>query len=63
MRIERENKRIRHDQIARRVTAAAEGVVVSEVILLFCAFPCLARRMGVMATTDPTERARRPRFG
>jgi len=53
--IERENKRIRHEQMRDASRQRAEGRLLVLGVFFFCAFAVVGARMGVMATTDPTE--------
>ena len=53
--IERENKRIRHEQMRDASRQRAEGRLLVLGVFFFCAFTVVGARMGVMATTDPTE--------
>ena len=53
--IERENKRIRHEQMRDASRQRVEGRLLVLGVFFFCAFTVVGARMGVMATTDPTE--------
>ena len=53
--IERENTRIRHEQMRDSARQRAEGRLLVLGVFFFCAFAVVGARMGVMATTDPTE--------
>jgi cell division protein FtsI (penicillin-binding protein 3) len=53
--IERENTRIRHEQMRDASRERAEGRLLVLGVFFFCAFAVVGVRMGVMATTDPTE--------
>lgn len=53
--IERENKRIRHEQMRDAARLRAEGRLLVLGVFFFCAFALIGVRMGVMATTEPTE--------
>ena len=53
--IERENTRIRHEQMRDSARQRAEGRLLVLGVFFFCAFTVVGARMGVMATTDPTE--------
>ena len=53
--IERENTRIRHEQMRDGARQRAEGRLLVLGVFFFCAFAVVGARMGVMATTDPTE--------
>ena len=49
--IERENKRIRHEQMRDASRQRAEGRLLVLGVFFFCAFTVVGARMGVMATT------------
>jgi cell division protein FtsI (penicillin-binding protein 3) len=53
--IERENIRIRHEQIRDRARARAEGRLLVLGVFFFCAFAVVGARMGMLATSEPTE--------
>ena len=53
--IERENIRERHKQMQDRTRARAEGRLLVLGLFFFSAFLVVGARMGVMATSDPTE--------
>ena len=53
--IERENTRIRHEQMRDSSRQRAEGRLLVLGVFFFCAFAVVGARMGVMATMDPTE--------
>ena len=53
--IERENTRIRHEQMRDSARQRAEGRLLVLGVFFFCAFAVVGVRMGIMATTDPTE--------
>ncbi len=53
--IERENKRIRHEQMRDRARQRAEGRLLVLGAFFFCAFAVVGARMGLLATTEPTE--------
>ncbi len=53
--IERENIRIRHEQIRDKARARAEGRLLVLGVFFFCAFAVVGARMGMLATSDPTE--------
>jgi len=53
--IERENTRIRHEQMRDSARQRAEGRLLVLGVFFFCAFAVIGGRMGVMATTEPTE--------
>ncbi|MGB3243141.1 MAG: penicillin-binding protein 2 [Sulfitobacter sp.] len=53
--IERENKRIRHEQMRDHSRMRAEGRLLILGAFFFCAFAVVGARMGLLATTDPVE--------
>ncbi|MFD2738518.1 peptidoglycan D,D-transpeptidase FtsI family protein [Sulfitobacter aestuarii] len=53
--IERENKRIRHEQMRDAARQRAEGRLLVLGVFFFCAFAVVGGRMGLLATTEPTE--------
>ncbi|MEW9919056.1 peptidoglycan D,D-transpeptidase FtsI family protein [Marimonas sp. MJW-29] len=53
--IERENKRIRHEQMRDRARQRAEGRLLVLGAFFFCAFAVVGARMGLLATTEPVE--------
>ena len=53
--IERENIRIRHEQMRDRARVRAEGRILVLGVMFFCAFLTIGGRMGVLANTEPTE--------
>ena len=53
--IERENKRIRHEQMRDASRQRAEGRLLVLGVFFFCAFAVISGRMAMMATSDPTE--------
>ncbi|WP_417719918.1 peptidoglycan D,D-transpeptidase FtsI family protein [Salipiger sp.] len=53
--IERENLRIRHEQMRDRSRVRAESRLLVLGLCFFCAFGTIGARMGVMAATEPTE--------
>lgn len=53
--IERENKRIRHEQMRDQSRMRAEGRLLVLGLFFFCAFAVVGGRMGMLATTDPVE--------
>ena len=59
--IERENKRIRHEQMRDAARQRAEGRLLVMGVFFFCAFAVVGARMGLLATSEPTEpRAQAP---
>ncbi|NEK21120.1 penicillin-binding protein 2 [Sulfitobacter sp. JBTF-M27] len=53
--IERENKRIRHEQMRDSARLRAEGRLFVLGAFFFCAFAVVGARMGLLATTEPVE--------
>ncbi len=59
--IERENIRLRHEQMRDRARARAEGRLVLLGLAFFCAFAVIGGRMGLLAATEPRSRSGRVR--
>ena len=53
--IERENKRLRHEDMKAMSRARAEGRLLILGVFFFCAFAVVGARMGSLATSDPAE--------
>ncbi|MBU3258572.1 penicillin-binding protein 2 [Roseovarius sp. PS-C2] len=53
--IERENIRIRHEQMRDRARVRAEGRLLVLGAMFFCAFAVIGGRMGVLASSEPSE--------
>ena len=53
--IERENIRLRHEEMRDRARARAEGRLFVLALAFFCAFGTIGIRMGVLAASDPAE--------
>jgi cell division protein FtsI (penicillin-binding protein 3) len=53
--IERENLRIRHEQMCDSARNRAEGRLLILSVMFFCAFGVIGARMSVLASTDPQE--------
>ncbi len=53
--IERENLRIRHEQMRDAARGRAEGRLLILSVIFFCAFGVIGARMGVLAATEPAE--------
>ena len=53
--IERENLRIRHEQMHDKARTRAEGRLLILSVIFFCAFGVIGARMGVLAATEPSE--------
>lgn len=53
--IERENKRIRHEEMRDRMRARAEGRLLVLGLFFLCAFSVVGARMGLLAISEPTE--------
>ncbi|UWR23608.1 penicillin-binding protein 2 [Sulfitobacter sp. S190] len=59
--IERENKRIRHEQMRDQSRMRAEGRLLVLGVFFFCAFSVVGARMGLLAVSEPVEpRAQAP---
>ncbi|MEP2028093.1 MAG: penicillin-binding protein 2 [Paracoccaceae bacterium] len=53
--IERENIRIRHEQMHDNARVRAEGRLLVLGVFFFCAFAVVGARMGLLATAEPVE--------
>ncbi|MDU8911169.1 penicillin-binding protein 2 [Aestuariicoccus sp. MJ-SS9] len=53
--IERENLRIRHEQMRDRARTRAEGRLLVLGVFFFCAFSVIGARMGILAASEPAE--------
>ncbi len=53
--IERENIRIRHEEMRDRARQRAEGRLLVLGVIFFCAFAVVGARMGLLATSEPME--------
>ena len=53
--IERENLRLRHEEMRDRARKRAEGRLLVMGVMFFCAFAMIGGRMGVLANSEPTE--------
>ena len=53
--IERENRRIRHEQMRDHARQRAEGRLLVLGVFFFCAFAVVGARMGLLATSEPVE--------
>ncbi|WP_425099119.1 peptidoglycan D,D-transpeptidase FtsI family protein [Tropicibacter sp. S64] len=53
--IERENLRIRHEQMRDKSRVRAEGRLLVLGLTFFCAFSVIGARMGTLAATEPSE--------
>ena len=53
--IERENIRLRHEEMRDRARSRAEGRLLVMGAMFFCAFAVVGGRMGVLASSEPTE--------
>ncbi|ETX26806.1 peptidoglycan D,D-transpeptidase FtsI family protein [Roseivivax isoporae] len=59
--IERENVRIRHEQMRDRARVRAESRLLVLAVMFFCAFTVVGARMGILAASEPAEpRAQAP---
>ncbi len=53
--IERENRRIRHEEMRDRARTRAEGRLVVLAVMFLCAFSIVGVRMGTLAASEPME--------
>ncbi len=53
--IERENLRIRHEQMRDKARSRAEGRLLVMAVMFFCAFGVVGTRMGTLAASEPEE--------
>ncbi|WP_299849662.1 penicillin-binding protein 2 [uncultured Roseovarius sp.] len=53
--IERENIRLRHEEMRDRARTRAEGRLLVMGAMFFCAFALVGGRMGVLASSEPSE--------
>jgi cell division protein FtsI (penicillin-binding protein 3) len=53
--IERENLRIRHEQMRDKARSRAEGRLLVMAVMFFCAFGVIGARMGTLAASEPEE--------
>lgn len=53
--IERENLRIRHEQMRDKARSRAEGRLLVMAVVFFCAFGVIGARMGTLAASEPEE--------
>ena len=53
--IERENIRLRHEEMRDRARTRAEGRLLVMGAMFFCAFAVVGGRMGVLASSEPSE--------
>ena len=53
--IERENIRLRHEEMSDRARRRAEGRLLVLAVMFFCAFGVIGGRMAVLARTEPAE--------
>jgi cell division protein FtsI (penicillin-binding protein 3) len=53
--IERENIRLRHEEMRDKARARAESRLLVLALAFFCAYAVIGLRMGVLASTEPTE--------
>ncbi|MCR9107272.1 penicillin-binding protein 2 [Marivita sp. XM-24bin2] len=53
--IERENLRIRHEQMRDKARSRAEGRLLVMAVMFFCAFGVVGARMGTLAASEPAE--------
>ena len=52
--IERENKRIRHEQMRDKARMRAEGRLLVLGVCFLCAFTVIGGRMGLLALSEPS---------
>ena len=53
--IERENRRLRHEDMRDRARIRAEGRLLVLGVMFFCAFGLVGARMGMLAASEPLE--------
>jgi cell division protein FtsI (penicillin-binding protein 3) len=53
--IERENRRLRHEEMRDQARARAESRLVVLAVMFFCAFSIVGVRMGTLAASEPAE--------
>ncbi|MDP5350196.1 MAG: penicillin-binding protein 2, partial [Paracoccaceae bacterium] len=53
--IERENLRLRHEEMRDRARSRAEGRLLVLGVLFICAFTMVGARMGLLAASEPSE--------
>lgn len=53
--IERENLRLRHEEMRDRMRLRAEGRLLVLAIMFFCAFGVIGARMGALSASEPSE--------
>ncbi|MCK0149070.1 penicillin-binding protein 2 [Marivita sp. S6314] len=53
--IEKENLRIRHEQMRDKARSRAEGRLLVMAVMFFCAFGVVGARMGTLAASEPAE--------
>ncbi|MBS0123207.1 peptidoglycan D,D-transpeptidase FtsI family protein [Thetidibacter halocola] len=53
--IERENRRLRHEDMRDRARSRAEGRLLMLAVMFFCAFSVIGARMGMLAASEPEE--------
>ncbi|SMX27799.1 Peptidoglycan synthase FtsI [Pelagimonas phthalicica] len=53
--IEKENRRLRHEQMRDRTRLQSEGRLLVLGVMFFCAFGVIGARMGAIAATEPVE--------
>ena len=53
--IERENKRIRHEQMRDKARMRAEGRLLVLGVCFLCAFTVIGGRMGLLAMSEPSS--------
>ncbi|MEQ5870258.1 penicillin-binding protein 2 [Sagittula sp. NFXS13] len=53
--IERENRRIRHEDMRDRMRLRAEGRLLVLAVMFFCAYGVIGARMGMLSASEPSE--------
>ncbi|MFW2588251.1 peptidoglycan D,D-transpeptidase FtsI family protein [Sagittula sp. SSi028] len=53
--IERENRRLRHEEMRDRMRLRAEGRLLVLAIMFFCAYGVIGARMGMLSASEPSE--------
>ena len=53
--IERENRRLRHEEMRDRMRLRAEGRLLVLAVMFFCAYGVIGARMGTLAASEPEE--------
>ncbi|SMX43407.1 peptidoglycan D,D-transpeptidase FtsI family protein [Maliponia aquimaris] len=53
--IERENRRLRHEEMRDRMRLRAEGRLLVLALMFFCAYAVIGARMGMLSASEPEE--------